>query len=105
MYAIVQNGGRQLKVKAGETVQIDSLGLNPGDDFTFDKVLFYSDEKGDVRVGKPSLDDVKVIAKVAGSANGPKLVAFKYKKREGYHRKKGHRQHFGQVRIENITVS
>jgi len=94
-----------LKVKQGDTVLIDKLGLTPGDDFTFDKVLFYSDEQGDVRVGKPALDNVKVMAKVAGSANGPKLIAFKYKRREGYHRKKGHRQHFGQVRIEGISAS
>jgi len=105
MYAIVKTGGRQLKVRQGETVLVDNLELNPGDEFTFEKVLFYSDESGDVRVGKPTLDNVKVIGRAGRIAPGPKLIAFKYQRREGYHRKKGHRQKFGQVTIQSISAS
>ena len=104
MYAIVENGGRQLMVKQGDTVLVDRVDLKPGDDFTFPKVLLYSDEKGDVQVGKPALENVKVSGKVAEPVAGPKLVAFKFRRREGWHRKVGHRQKFGQVKIESITA-
>ena len=105
MYAIVDNNGKQLKVKQGDLVLIDTLDLNEGDQFTFPKVLLYSDGNGEVRIGQPVLDNVKVSGKVAGLTKGPKLVAFKYRRREGWHRKVGHRQKYNQVKIESIVAS
>jgi len=105
MYAIVDNNGRQVKVKQGDLVLIDTVDLKEGDAFTFPKVLLYSDGKGDVRVGQPVLENVKVSGTVAGLTKGPKLVAFKYRRREGWHRKIGHRQKYNQVKIESIVVS
>ena len=105
MYAIVENGGRQLLVKQGDNVLVDCVDLKPGDDYAFAKVLLYSDENGDVRIGKPALENVKVSGKVGKLKAGPKLVAFKFRKREGWHRKIGHRQKYGQVKVETISAS
>lgn len=105
MYAIVESGGRQLKVREGETVIIDELGLTTGDEIVFDKVLFYSDEVDDVRIGKPLVDNVSVIGIADGSAAGPKLVVMKYRKRKSSRTRTGHRQHHGQVRIKSISAS
>jgi len=105
MYAIVDTHGRQLKVRKGETVLVDNPNLELGKEFTFDKVIFYTDEQGDIRIGKPVLDNVKVTGKVAGTASGPKLVVFKYRRRKSMQRKTGHRQKYGQVKIQDIVVS
>ena len=105
MYAIVESGGRQLKVREGDTVIIDDPGLTTGEEIVFDKVLFYSDEIEDVRIGTPTVDNVSVTGIVDGSASGPKLVVMKYRKRKSSKTKTGHRQKHGQIRITTITAS
>jgi len=104
MYAIIETGGRQLKVKKGDTVLVDDLNLASGQEVVFDKVLFYSDEVDDVRVGKPVVDGVKVIGTASGRARGPKLTVFKFRKRKSSQRKIGHRQKYAQVRIDSIEA-
>jgi len=105
MYAIVENGGKQLKVREGDTVLVDKLGLTPGEEVAFEKVLFYSDEVEDVRVGTPLLSTVAVTGTASGSAAGRKLTVFKFRKRKSSQCKTGHRQKYTQVRIESIKAS
>lgn len=105
MYAIVESGGRQLKLREGETVIVDQLGLTTGEEIVFDKVLFYSDEVDDVRIGTPLVDSVSVTGIVDGTAAGPKLVVLKYRKRKSSKTRTGHRQKHGQVRIKSISAS
>jgi len=105
MYAIVQTGGRQLKVREGETVIIDNPNLTPGQQFKFDKVLLYSDEQGEVKVGKPALDNVTVSGVCARVVKAPKLVVLKFRRRKNSKTKTGHRQHHGSIRIEKISVA
>jgi len=105
MYAIVQTGGRQLKVREGETVTIDDPALTPGEEFKFEKVLLYCDEQGNVKVGKPTLDNVTVSGVYAGVIKAPKLTVFKFRRRKNSKTKTGHRQHHGAVRIEKISVA
>lgn len=103
MYAIVTLGGHQHKVREGDLVDIDTDTLDIGETVTFDKVILYSDEEGDVRVGKPSLDDVSVIGTVRKSIKGPKTIAIRFKRRKGVRTRHGHRQNYKQVRIDRIS--
>lgn len=102
MYAIVESRGRQYKVSAGDMVALDLLGSETGERYTFDKVLMLVDEGHRVLLGREELDKVKVSGVVTGEQKGKKLIAFKYKKRKGYHRKRGHRENYTLVRVEGI---
>ena len=105
MYAVVESGGRQLKVSEGDTVRVDDLSLTRGEEIVFDRVLLYSDESGDVRVGTPVVDNVKVVGTVAEKVAGPKLTVFKFRKRKSSQTKTGHRQKYIHVMIKSITAA
>ena len=101
MYAVIKTGGKQYRIAPGEEIRVEKLPGNVGDRITFEEVLLTSD--GDnVKVGKPFLENAKVLARITGHGKGRKVVVFKYKKRKGYRRKRGHRQHYSLVRVENI---
>lgn len=103
MYAVIKTGGKQYRIAPGEEIQVEKLPGNVGDRVTFEEVLLTSD--GDnVKVGKPFLENAKVLARITGQGKGRKVVVFKYKKRKGYRRKRGHRQHYSLVRVENIEI-
>ena len=105
MYAVIQDGGREYRVAKDDVVDIDlRKELNPGDEIIFPKVLLVRKSEDEVLVGCPTLEGVKVLGEVEGTVKGDKLIAFKYKRRKGYHRKKGHRQSYTQVRIRDIAV-
>ena len=102
MYAIIETGGKQYKVQAGDVVTIEKLGAEAGDEYIFDKVLGILDGDATV-VGKPLVEGASVSASVLGEGKGKKIIVFKYKAKKGYHRKKGHRQPFTRVKIEAIN--
>ncbi|GAB4186888.1 MAG: hypothetical protein OHK0057_20860 [Thermoflexibacter sp.] len=103
MYAIVEIAGQQFKVEKDRYIYTHRLEANEGDVLTFDKVLL-TDDNGTVSVGKPTVSGAKVTAKVLGHAKGDKVIVFKKKRRKGYAKKNGHRQHFTKVLIEDITL-
>jgi large subunit ribosomal protein L21 len=104
MYAVIQDGGREYRVADGDTVEVDlRKSLAPGDEIVFDRVLLVRQDE-DVIIGKPTVDGARVTATVEGEVKGEKLVAYKYKRRKGYHRKKGHRQRYTRVKIKAIEV-
>lgn len=103
MYAIVEIAGQQFKVEKDRYIYTHRLEANEGDLLTFDKVLL-TDDNGTVSVGKPTVSGAKVTAKVLGHAKGDKVIVFKKKRRKGYAKKNGHRQHFTKVLIEDITL-
>jgi large subunit ribosomal protein L21 len=100
MYAVVRTGGRQLRVKPGDVVQIDPVSSAPGDRIELPDVLLLGSEP--VRVGTPLVEGARVVATVQGPAKGPKLRIFKHKRRKRYRLRKGHRQQYTQIRIESI---
>jgi large subunit ribosomal protein L21 len=102
MYAIVESRGRQYKVSPGDVVALDILNIPSGEAYNFDKVLALVDENQNTILNQDELDKVKVSGIVTGDKKGEKLIAFKYKKHKDYHRKKGHRQGYTLVRVENI---
>ncbi|MEK4222868.1 50S ribosomal protein L21 [Bacillus sp. FSL W8-0116] len=102
MYAIIETGGKQLKVEEGQTVYIEKVDAAEGETVTFDKVLFVGGE--DVKVGTPLVEGATVTGKVEKHGRGKKIVVFKYKPKKNYRRKQGHRQPYTKVVIEKINV-
>ena len=104
MYAIIETGGKQLKVKQGDVVKVEKLnGAEPGSTFTFDRVLLFADESG-VKIGAPYLAGASVSAVVTRHDKAKKIIVYKYKPKKGFHKKKGHRQPFTELQIEAISV-
>ncbi len=103
MYAVIQTGGKQYKVKPGEDIKVEKLDGQVGDDVYFDKVLLVSKE-GKVTIGKPILENSRVVAKITRQGRGPKIIVYKYKRRKGYRKKQGHRQDFTGVKIIEIEA-
>ena len=101
MYAIVETGGKQYKVAAGEKVKVDYLGLGEGKEVELSRVLLIVDDK-DTIVGTPTIDNAKVTASCIGEGKGDKIIVFKYKPKVRYRRKTGHRQLFTRLEITEI---
>jgi large subunit ribosomal protein L21 len=103
MYAIVQSGGHQYRVSVGETLNVELLEVAPGDSVTIDQVLMVSGD-GDTRVGRPFVEGARVVATVVGEAKGQKLTVYKYKPKNRYKIKTGHRQRYTRLKIEDIKL-
>ena len=97
MYAIIQTGGKQYKVEAGDEILVEKLNAEVSSDVEFD-VLLVSDDAG-VKVGKPVLEGVKASAKVLEHGKGEKVVVFRYKPKKNIRTKNGHRQPYTKVQI------
>ena len=102
MYAIVQAGGRQVKVVAGGVVMLDGTAGEPGAELTFDQVLLVEKDGGDIVAGAPFVANARIVGVVDGEARGPKIRVFKKKRRKGMRRTKGHRSTYTRVRIKDI---
>lgn len=103
MYAVVETGGKQYRVKAGDRLEIERLKTPAGEAVTFDRVLLVNQD-GQVRVGAPTVDNARVIADVLEHKRGKKIIVFKMKRRKGYQKKQGHRQELTVVRIKEIQA-
>ena len=103
MYAVLQTGSKQYRVAAGDTLEIERLDVEAGKAFTFDKVLLVSND-GKLSVGSPTVAKATVLADVIAHKRGEKKIAFKMKRRKGYHRTVGHRQELTVVKITDIKL-
>lgn len=101
MYAVIKTGGKQYRVSPGDLLKVEKMTGNVGDSIAFDKVLLTSDGE-DVNLGNPYLEDVKVTGQITAHGRDKKVIVFKYKRRKGYRKKRGHRQDFTLIKIENI---
>ena len=102
MYAILETGGKQYKVRPGDTLQVEKLPAESGETVELDRVLMLAD--GDtVKVGTPLVDGARVMAEVVDQSRGPKIIVFKYKAKVRYRRKTGHRQSLTTLRIKEIV--
>jgi large subunit ribosomal protein L21 len=102
-YAIIRTGGRQFRVAEGDMIDVDRLDMEPGKAATFGEVLMFADGKN-VTQGNPIISGAKVTAEVVEQRKDKKVVAFKYKRRKGYHRTVGHRRKLTRVRIKSINI-
>ena len=104
MYAIIRDRNQQTKVQQGDVIRCDFNGTwNKGDKVTFDEVLLVGNE-GKVTIGKPTVKGAKVTGEVIGSVNGPKVIAFRFKRRKNVRKRRGHRQEYTQVKITGIQA-
>ena len=102
-YAIVQTGSKQYRVQAGDNIRVESLPVYTGEIVNIDDVLMVSRD-GDVKVGTPVVDGARVRAQVTSRGRGRKITVFKYKSKVRYRRTKGHRQHYTDLRIIDISM-
>ncbi|MCH8567274.1 MAG: 50S ribosomal protein L21 [Balneolales bacterium] len=103
MFAIVKIGGHQYKVRENDTIFVDRIADEADATVTFEDVMLVSDTDG-VKVGTPSVENAKVTATVAQHLKGDKVIVFKKKRRKGYQKQNGHRQHLTQLSINGITA-
>jgi large subunit ribosomal protein L21 len=101
MYAIIETGGKQYKVKQGDVITVEKLDVAVGEQMLFDKVVALGTGEA-FNTGEPYIIGAKVTAKVQKHGKGSKIIIFKYKPKKNYRRKQGHRQPFTQLIIENI---
>jgi len=102
-FAVIETGGKQYKVSAGETIQIEKLvgEHKEGDKIVFDKVLLV-DNGTDTTIGTPFIEKAKVTATITEIGRAPKVTVIKYKQKSRYFKKNGHRQPFFKVKIEGV---
>src|SRR5688572_6668892 len=102
MYAVIQTGGKQYRVKSGEQVKVELLTAEVGAAVSFDNVLMLGEGDG-VKVGAPFVSGAKVKATVVAQGRGEKVRIFKMRRRKHYAKTQGHRQSFTEVRIDEIV--
>ena len=101
MYAVVRNGGHQYRVSEGDTIEVERLDVEAGTSYTFEEVLMIGGEDAPA-VGTPYLDGARVSATILGEQKGEKITVFKYKPKNRYRVKTGHRQVYTRLRIDSI---
>jgi large subunit ribosomal protein L21 len=102
MYAVLETGSKQYRVAKGDTLEIERLDVEAGKPITFDRVLLVNND-GKLTVGSPTVASASVTADVVAHKRGEKKIAFKMKRRKGYHRTVGHRQELTVVKITEIN--
>jgi large subunit ribosomal protein L21 len=102
MYAVIKTGGKQYRVAKDDLVTIEKVPGDAGASVEFNDVLIVG-SGADVKIGAPVVSGAKVTAELVKQTRGPKLIAFKKRRRKNSRRKKGHRQDLSVVRITDIT--
>lgn len=104
MYAIVRTGGRQYRAEPGLTIDVERLPQQEGEAIELIDVLLVAADNGEAVIGQPVVDGAVVKATVVKQGRGRKVFVWKYKPKERYRRRRGHRQYFTRLRIDEITV-
>ena len=102
MYAVVKIGGHQYKVSENDTIYVNRINTDD-ESITLDEVLLLKDGKGNVKIGKPTVEGAKVEAKIVDQLKADKVIVFKKKRRKGYRVKNGHRQPITRLQIGKIS--
>jgi large subunit ribosomal protein L21 len=103
MYAVIASGGKQYKVKAGDTLRLEKMSGDVGSSVSFDNVLLFSDGE-EMKVGQPLLEGITVNGHIVEQDRAKKIIVFKTKRRKRYRRKNGHRQYYTSVKIDSIEA-
>jgi large subunit ribosomal protein L21 len=103
MYAIIETGGKQYKVSAGDTIFIEKLNVEADSEVVFDKVIAVGTDDS-IKVGAPYVEGATVSAKAIKNGKGKKIVVFTYKPKKNEKRKMGHRQPYTKVEIAAINA-
>ena len=103
MYAVIKAGGKQYRVNEGTVLLVEKIVGDAGDIVTFDSVLAISKEDK-LMLGAPVLEGAKVSGQIVTQMKGPKVYAFKIRRRKGLRKKSGHRQQYTRVKIQKIST-
>jgi large subunit ribosomal protein L21 len=103
MYAVIKTGGKQYRVQPGQTVRVEKLEGNIGDEIALTDVLLVADGET-VKVGRPLLAEAVVKAKIVEQHKSRKILVFKKKRRKGYHHAQGHRQPYTALKVQEIQA-
>lgn len=101
MYAIIETGSKQYRVEEGDVIDVELLDIEENGKVELKNVLFLNKDTS-VKIGAPYVKGSMVVGELVGEVRGPKVVAYKYKKRKGYRRKVGHRQNYSRIKITAI---
>ena len=105
MFAIIQTGGRQVRVNPGSVVTVDRMPTaEVGKEITFEQVLFLEKEGGEMLAGAPFVANARVVGIVDGESRGPKIRVFKKRRRKGFRKTRGHRSTFTVIRVTDIVI-
>ncbi len=102
MYAIIATGGKQYKVSEGDVIRVEKLGVEAGETYTFREVLLVGGDE--MKIGAPFVENATVEADVIDNVKSKKVIVYKFKRKTGYHKKKGHRQQLTAVKITKINA-
>lgn len=103
MYAVIRTGGKQYRVHEDQVLKVEKLEGTEGSLVEFDDVLMYSDGET-VTLGNPKVDSAIVKAHILDQGRSKKTLVFKYKRRKGYRKMRGHRQHYTEIKIDSISA-
>lgn len=103
MYAVIKTGGKQYKVSPGDTIRVEKLPGEPGQEIELNEVLLVGDG-AEVKIGQPLVEGAKVIATVLNQGRSRKIIVFKKKRRKNYKKKRGHRQFYTELQIKEIQA-
>ncbi|WP_321491728.1 50S ribosomal protein L21 [uncultured Desulfobacter sp.] len=103
MYAVIRTGGKQYKVHEDQVLKIEKLEGSEGTEVEFNDVLLYSDGET-ITLGAPQIENASVKAFIVEQGRSKKQLVFKYKRRKGYRKMRGHRQHYTEIRINSISA-
>lgn len=104
MYAVIETGGKQYRVAAGDIIDVERLTADAGAQVEIDRVLMIAGDEG-INIGAPIVDGAKVVATIDTHFRGPKIVIFKFKAKKRYRRKTGHRQEMTRLKIDSILTA
>ena len=103
MYAVIKTGGKQYRVKEGDTLRVEKLGVDEGETYEFDQVLAIGDGE-ELQIGSPTVAGSVVSATVKAHGRHKKIKVIKFKRRKNYLRRQGHRQDYTEVEITKIAA-
>ncbi|MDP3685713.1 MAG: 50S ribosomal protein L21 [bacterium] len=103
MLAVIATGGKQVLVRPGDTIRVEKLDGEPSAAVTFPEVLLLARDE-DVRVGQPTVPGAVVTGTIVKQSRHKKVIGIKFKAKKRYRKKFGHRQHFTEVKIEEIKI-
>ena len=103
MYAVIRTGGKQYRVHEDQVLKVEKLEGTEGSPVEFDDVLMFSDGET-ITLGNPKVENAIVKAHIIEQGRTKKTLVFKYKRRKGYRKMRGHRQHYTEIKIDSISA-
>lgn len=102
MYAIIETGGKQFKVKVGDILKVDKFNLDPNQEIIFDRVLFLQSDKG-IKIGNPYINGLKVKAEIIEEAKSDKILVYRPPSKKAIKKLRGHKQWYAKIKIKEIV--